>query len=111
MTQAHEWEPGRVRLFVSHRHPDAQFLGDVKVDLVPYGIDAFLAHDDLRPNVLWLEEILAALQTCHLLAAYLSAGFGDSEWTDQEVGFACGRGLPIIAMMAGAAPHGFLSPR
>ncbi len=32
-----------------------------------------------------------------------------SEYCDQEVGFAMGRGLLIVAVMQGATPHGFVS--
>ena len=34
--------------------------------------------------------------------------FHDSDWTDQEVGFAFGRGVPIISVRMGKDPYGFI---
>ena len=40
--------------------------------------------------------------------ALMSEGFHDSNWTDQEVGYALARGVPIIAVRLGRDPYGFL---
>jgi len=40
--------------------------------------------------------------------ALLTGGFHDSLWTDQEVGFAFGRGVPIISVKLEIAPYGFI---
>ena len=42
------------------------------------------------------------------LVALMTDGFHDSHWTDQEVGFAFGRGVPIIAVKLGRDPYGFV---
>lgn len=36
-------------------------------------------------------------------------GFKESSWTDQEVGFAVGRGVLIIPIIRGLDPYGFIS--
>ena len=41
-------------------------------------------------------------------AALMTEGFHDSDWTDQEVGFALARGVPVIAVKLGRDPYGFL---
>ena len=42
------------------------------------------------------------------MAALMTDGFHDSLWTDQEVGFAFGRGVPIVAVKLGRDPYGFV---
>jgi hypothetical protein len=40
--------------------------------------------------------------------ALMTADFHDSDWTDQEVGFAFARGVPLIAVRLGKDPYGFI---
>jgi hypothetical protein len=40
--------------------------------------------------------------------ALMTQEFHDSLWTDQEVGVAFGRGVPIIAVKLGKDPYGFI---
>jgi hypothetical protein len=40
--------------------------------------------------------------------ALMTEGFHESDWTDQEVGVAFGRGLPIIIIKLGKDPYGFI---
>lgn len=42
------------------------------------------------------------------LVALLSPDFHDSNWTDQEVGVAIGRGVPLIAVRLGLDPYGLM---
>jgi hypothetical protein len=49
-----------------------------------------------------------ALRTCHALAAYVTPDFHGSWWTDQEVGWALGRGVPVIPISVGVQPYGFI---
>ncbi len=42
------------------------------------------------------------------LAAILTPGFHDSDWTDQEIGVAVGRELLIIGIRRGVDPYGFI---
>ena len=44
------------------------------------------------------------------MLVYLTDDFHDSSWTDQEVGFASGKGVPILSVKVGTIdPRGFLS--
>jgi hypothetical protein len=43
------------------------------------------------------------------LAAIMTEDFHDSNWTDQEVGFALGRHVPVIPLRLGRNPYGFLA--
>lgn len=45
---------------------------------------------------------------CHGLVALLHDKFHESKWTDQEIGFAMGRGVPIFSVRYGQDPYGFI---
>ncbi len=47
------WSSSRAaRVFLSHTHDHRTFAGDVKTQLeVTYGIEAFVAHNDISPSV------------------------------------------------------------
>lgn len=86
------------RAFISHVHQDKVLAGKVKRLLAGrYGIEAFVAHDDITPSKAWREQIRRALATCHYFVALLKyPEFHDSQWCDQEVGWALARGIPIL---------------
>lgn len=105
------WDPDNFRLFVSHLSGDKEAVHEIRHALLPRGISAFVAHDDITPNSEWQRVILAALSTCEAMAAYLTPSFHHSKWTDQEIGFALARDIPILGLRVGADPHGFMSSR
>jgi len=56
------WGLQPVSLFLSHHHEQRHIAGKVKWILAErYGIDAFVAHDDIRPSKQWREVIKAGL--------------------------------------------------
>ncbi len=73
-----------------------------------YGVAAFVAHNDIEPSKEWQVQIETALATCDCLIALLHKDFHASKWTDQEIGFAMGRGLPIFTVQLGEVPYGFV---
>ncbi len=103
------WGDDGFRLFISHLASQASYLKQVKEGLASLGISAFIAHYDIKPSREWEDEILNALNSCEALAAVLHTGFHDSPWTDQEVGYALGRGLLVVPVMFGEPPKGFLN--
>lgn len=101
------WRPQHFRLFITHL---ARFRRKAKLlrdDLLRYGVSSFVAHIDVEPSREWQHEIEAALHSMHALAAILMPGYQNSDWTDQEVGFALGKGVPVVPIMRGLAPYGF----
>ena len=56
----------------------------------------------------WQREIERALFSMDAFVALLSEDFHHSMWTDQEVGVAIGRGVPLIAVRLGMDPYGFM---
>lgn len=102
------WRPGGFRLFITHRSDRAGFALSLKKALAPCHVTCFVAHQDIRPAKDWDAEIRQALETAQALVALVHDGFHASEWTDQEVGFALGRRIFVLAVKLGQEPKGFL---
>lgn len=67
-----------------------------------------MAHEDVHPTKEWQDEIENALSSMDAFVALMTSDFHNSLWTDQEVGFALGRGVPIVAVKLGKDPYGFI---
>jgi len=101
------WESGRFRLFISHVAGHRKTAHELKSFAGFYGIDGFVAHDDIAPGKEWRLVIESALASCDALVALLHEGFKESDWCDQEVGFALGRGVPVVPIRFDLDPYGF----
>lgn len=96
------------RLFLSHKAQVKKETAKLKDQLRLFGVSAFVAHEDIHPTKTWQDEIEYALATMDGFVALMTADFHDSEWTDQEVGFAVARNVPMIAVSLGLNPYGFI---
>lgn len=103
----HLWPEGKLRLFLSHLAKDKIGVTKLKNELSSYGVEAFVAHKDIKPSRKWCEEIELGLRSMHALAALITPDFHQSDWTDQEIGWALGRGIPVIPARLGRDPYGF----
>jgi hypothetical protein len=102
------WGHQHVRVFLSHKATVKIETAQLKKALLRCGIAAFVAHEDIEPTEEWQREIERALFSMDALVALLSPDFHDSNWTDQEVGVAIGRGVPLIAVRLGRDPYGLM---
>jgi hypothetical protein len=102
------WRKGYLRLFVSHLAEFREEAAGLQEQLTAYGVTAFVAHNDIAPSAEWQNEIEAALATADCLVALLRPGFHASKWTDQELGYAMGRNLPVFSVRLGEDPYGFI---
>lgn len=102
------WQDGFYRIFLSHLTRDKILAAKLKEQLAQYGIDCFVAHENIRPTKLWLSEIEKALASMDFLCAIITPNFYKSKWCDQEIGIALGRSIPILLIKHGADPHGFI---
>ncbi len=91
------WKKGHIRLFISHRDKDKQWAHFLANELEAFGISAFVAHDTISPGTAWEQEIIRGLETMEVMLAFITDDF-DSPWTNQEIGFALGRQIPIIPL-------------
>lgn len=101
------WEGEGFRLFLTHVAKKKRVAHDLKSHLRYFGVDAFVAHDDIQAGKEWQVVIESALRSCDALAGLLHDGFRKSDWCDQEVGFAIGRGIPVVPVQYDRLPYGF----
>lgn len=102
------WGETGFRVFLTHKATVKKETSELKEGLQTLGVSSFVAHKDIHPTKEWQEEIENALATMEALVALMTEDFHDSDWTDQEVGFAFGRGVPIISVRLGKDPYGFI---
>jgi hypothetical protein len=103
------WKEGYVKLFLTHTHPNKVLAKQIRERLLLSKIDTFVAHEMIEVSKEWQEEIELALATCEALAALVTKDLIQSEYCDQEIGFAMGRGLVVIPIRQESNPHGFFS--
>jgi len=87
------WKEEQPRVFISHLASIKTKAKNLKSALADYSIISFVAHEDIEPTKEWQTEIEIGLSTMDALIALLTPGFKESNWTDQEVGVAIGRGV------------------
>jgi hypothetical protein len=102
------WEEDRFRLFLSHKVEVKKETSELKASVGLLGVSCFVAHEDIHPTKEWQDEIENALVTMDGFVALLTDNFHESDWTDQEVGYALARGVPLIAVRLGRNPYGFI---
>ena len=102
------WNDGEFRVFLSHRAEVKRETSELKDQLHLFGISCFVAHEDIHPTKKWQDEIENALLSMDAFVPLMTKDFHESDWTDQEVGFAMARGVPIIAVKLGRDPYGFI---
>ena len=106
------WEDETIRLFISHKDTHKHLAHSLASELKRYGISSFVAHDTIEPDEEWLREIERALATMEVMLALITDNFFDGVWTNQEVGFAKGRQVPVISVkFESQAPAGFIQGR
>ena len=104
------WAGDFFRLFLSHSSSDKVFVSELKTALRSFGIEGFVAHEDIEPTAEWMQSILGALDTCDALAAVLTDDFRTSNWCDQEVGHCIGMRKLVLPLARGCMPYGFMGP-
>jgi TIR domain len=104
-------DPAGIAVFLSHANEDAELVSQTAHALQALGLKAFVAAHHIAPTDEWLPQLEDELLRAEVLAAFLSAAFRKSEWTDQEVGYALGQRRKIIPVQLDKAsvPHGFLN--
>jgi hypothetical protein len=98
-----------ISLFLSYSHKNRHIAGELKSGLEHFGLEAFLAHEDLSPSSNWLRTIRKKLRACDVFVPLLTKEFTKSEWTDQETGFAVGLKKIIFPIKIDVLPYGFIT--
>ncbi len=102
------WNNSKLKIFFSHKSEYKVETSNLKDKLADYGISCFVAHEDITPTLQWQEEIENALHTMDILVALMTDGFKNSDWTDQEIGFAVSKNVLVIPVNLGQVPYGFI---
>ncbi len=102
------WGDEGYRVFLSHKAEVKAQAAALKDKLGLFGMSCFVAHQDIKPTREWQDEIENALMSMDAFVALLTEKYHRSKWTDQEVGFAVCRGVPIVAVKLGLDPYGFI---
>lgn len=98
-----------VKAFISYFSIDKKVGSKVKNILQSFGINVFLAHDDILIFQEWKERLAKELAECHIFIAILSKNFKESDWTSQEMGIAYFRDVVIIPLyLDKTIPYGFI---
>jgi len=97
------------RVFLSYSSIDKTTAGEIKRNLESYGIEVFLAHEDIEPSVEWEKEIFSQLKNCDIFIPIVSSNFRNSKFTDQETGIAIGDAKLIVPVSLDMTPYGFIS--
>lgn len=77
-----------MNVFISYQTTDKIVAGKLKNELSGYGIEVFLADEDLDISVEWQDEILRNLENSSLFICLLSQNYLNSFYCIQESGMA-----------------------
>jgi hypothetical protein len=103
------WSDSKLRVFISHLAKNKEKVSILSRKLSAWGIETFVAHEDIEPSREWMNEIEKALMSMDVLVAVVENGLLESKWCDQEIGFAMGRRIDIFPLRNGYDPYGFMS--
>lgn len=96
------------RVFLSHKSEDKVQTYNIKNALSRYGVSCFVAHVDIEPGREWAKVIENAIFSADACIALMSKNYHESTWTDQEIGCAYGRRIPVILAKIGMPPYGLV---
>lgn len=97
-----------LRIFFSYSHENRVIIGNLKKHLELIGFEVFIAHEDIEAGIKWQEEIIKNLKKCDIFIPLFSKEFKESNWTNQELGFAFALEKIIIPIQLDIAPYGFI---
>ena len=104
------WKNDGLKIFISYKSDYKVEVESLAEELKVIGASCFVAHDSIAPMSTWKNEILKALGSTDALVCYITPDFHKSPWTNQEIGYALGRGIPIYLYSVddNSNPEGFL---
>lgn len=98
-----------LEIFVSYSSKDKETAGRVADVIKQTGGRPFLAHETIEVSTEWRAELLKYLRTCSAIFCLITKNFLDSEWTQQEAGFAIARNVKVVPLLFnGLKPPGFI---
>ncbi|AXV37893.1 MAG: hypothetical protein CIT01_06635 [Methanobacterium sp. BRmetb2] len=103
----------KIKVFIGYSSKDKLVAAEIKEILASFGVDCFMAHDDIGISEKWKKRILRELAKTDVFIPILSKNFKESEWCSQEVGIACFRNICFIPLKLDKEiePYGFMNHR
>lgn len=98
-----------MKIFISYLAVDGSFAASVKEELDGNGFETFLAHEDIQPTKIWMDNIFNCLKDTDIVLVLLTKSFSESIWCNQEIGIALALDKLIIPVKIDQDPEGFLS--
>lgn len=98
-------------IFISYQTTDKQIAGRIRDILAIYGVDSFLAHEDIYVSEEWRLKILEEIRKADIFICLLSKNYYKSHWCIQESGIAIFRSdMTVIPLSVDdSIPQGFIS--
>lgn len=97
------------KAFISYSTENKSIAHTIKEILEDFGINGFLAHEDIEMSQEWQDTLMKELGEVNLVVAILSEDFNKSFFCIQEVGIALYNNITIIPIsIDGTKPEGFL---
>lgn len=102
-----------IKVFISYSMNDKLVGAKIKEILASFGIECFMAHDDIGVSEEWKIRIINELNEADIFIPILSDNFKKSDWCSQEAGIACFRDILFIPLTLDKqiTPYGFMSHR
>jgi len=103
-----------LNVFISYNTVDKVVAAKIKEILESFGIECFMAHEDIGVSEEWKQRILTELKEADIFIPVLSDNFRKSDWCSQEAGIACFRNIlfiPLSLDKKNRIPYGFMSHR
>lgn len=94
---------------MSYNSADKLIAGNIKKHLESFGMEVFLAHQDIEPTEEWHDRILTELENADVFLPLLTDEFEKSKWTGQECGYAVAKRTFIVSLKVTKDPPAFLS--
>lgn len=103
------WTEGYFRAFISYSGEDGGYdlALEAKKNLERWGISAFVDSCDIQKGSPWRTSLVEALTSTHIVLGLLTPEFRNSDWADQEIGFAVARRIPAFPINYGVQSYGF----
>lgn len=97
--------------FLSYQTNDKLVAGQIKSLLFKFGIEAFMAHEDIAVSDEWRLKILEEIGKADIFICLLSKSYINSPWCVQESGIASFRKSMTVVPLSldGTIPQGFIS--
>jgi hypothetical protein len=98
------------KVFISYSREDKKLAGELKKAFESFGLEAFVAHDDIESGSQWEAEILKNLENTDFFMPIETEHLRRSHWCQQEIGIALVRKKIIIPLLPDTGyvdPDGF----